>query len=78
MSKIIIYTSPTCADCKMTKIYLKEKNINFEEKDVVLDKAAQEEMIKKSNAMSVPVLDIDGQILVEPSKDEINKALGIQ
>ena len=77
MAKVTIYTTPPCADCKMTKMYLTEKKIVFEEKDVVNDQKAQEEMIKKSNGMSVPVLDIDGKILIEPSKQQINEALGI-
>lgn len=64
MSKVTIYTTPTCVYCKMTKAFFKENNVVYEEKDVSTDAAARDEMIAKSNQMGVPVIDIDGQILV--------------
>ena len=64
MSNVTIYTTPTCGYCHMAKQYLSEKQIPFEEKNVSLDHTAAEEMIRKSNQMGVPVIDVDGQIII--------------
>ena len=64
MPKITIYTTPTCAYCKMTKAFFKDNGVAYEEKDVTVDDKAREEMIKKSGSMAVPVIDVDGQIVV--------------
>lgn len=78
MSKVTIYTTPTCVYCKMTKAFFKENNIAYEEKDVSTDAAARDEMITKSNQMGVPVIDIDGQILVGFYKEDLSELLHIK
>jgi glutaredoxin 3 len=72
-----IYTTPTCPWCIRTKQFLKDNNINFEDIDVSSNKQAAEEMIQKSGQMGVPVLDIDGQIIVGLDKERIKTALGL-
>ncbi len=78
MQKITIYTTPTCAYCKMTKAFFKEHNIMYEEKDVANDHTMAEEMVKKSGQMAVPVIDIDGQIVVGFDKEKLSKLLDIK
>jgi len=58
--------------------FLKEKGIKFEEIDVSKDKKAKEELIKKSGKMEVPVIEIDGQIVVGFDKEKIVKLLNIR
>lgn len=62
----------------MLKDYLTQKNVPFEEADVLHDLKAREEMVQKSHQMGVPVTDIDGQIFVGFNRSEIAKAAGIQ
>lgn len=78
MAKVTIYTTPTCVYCKMTKAFFKENNIQYEEKDVSTDRAAADEMIQKSGQMGVPVIDIDGQILVGFDKEGLSRLLNIK
>lgn len=78
MPKITIYTTPTCVYCKMTKAFFKEHNVSYEEKNLAEDKAAQKEMIEKSGQMGVPVIDIDGKIIVGFDQAELSKILGIK
>lgn len=61
---VIVYTTPTCGYCHQAKNYLTQKGVPFVEKDVSRDQAAAQEMVRKSNQMGVPVLDVDGQIIV--------------
>lgn len=74
---VVIYSTPTCPWCMRTKQFLKENNINFQDFDVSSNQQAAEEMIKKSGQMGVPVLDIDGEIIVGFDKERIKTALGI-
>jgi len=48
----------------MAKDYFKAKKIAYKEVNVDSDPAAQTEMITKSGQYTVPVTDIDGQIIV--------------
>lgn len=75
---VTIYTTPTCVYCKMTKALLKEKGIAYTERDVSADDKAREEMIHKSGQMGVPVIDIDGKIVVGFDKERLTEFLGLQ
>ncbi len=61
----------------MAKEYFKLKGIQYEEFDVMADHSKAEEMIKKSGQMGVPVIDIDGKIVVGFDRPKINEYLGI-
>ena len=78
MLKVTIYTTPTCVYCKMTKDFFKENNIAYEEKDVSTDAAARDEMVAKSNQMGVPVIDIDGELIIGFNKERISQLLNIK
>ena len=71
-----VYSTPTCPWCIRTKQFLEENNIAFEDVNVATDQAAAEEMVKKSGQMGVPVLEINGQIIVGFDKERIKQALG--
>ena len=73
-----MYTTPTCPYCKLAKDYLVEKKIEFQEINVAANAAAANEMVKLSGQMGVPVLDIDGQIIVGWNKGALEEALGFK
>ena len=75
--KITIYSTPTCPYCVRAKQFLKDNHIEFEDIDVSENQEAGEEMIKRSGQMGVPVLDIDGEIVIGFDKEKIKKTLGI-
>lgn len=62
--KVVVYSTPTCPWCDRVKDWLKEKKVKFEVKDVSKDQEAAMEMVAKSKQMGVPVIDVDGQIVV--------------
>ncbi len=72
-----VYSTPSCPYCVALKEFLKEKNIEFEDIDVSENEKAQKEMIEKSGQMGVPVVEIDGQIVVGFDKEKIIKLLDI-
>ena len=78
MVKVTIYTTPTCVYCKMTKEFFKEHNIAYEEKDVSVDDETREEMAAKSGQLGVPVIDIDGKIVVGFNKEMLLELLNLK
>lgn len=72
-----VYSTPTCPYCMRAKQFLKENNIDFEDIDVSSNQAAAEQMVRKSGQMGVPVLDIDGEIIIGFDIEKIKQALGL-
>ena len=74
---IKIYSTPACPYCVTLKEFFKERGIEFEDVNVAEDLKAQEEMIKKSGQMGVPVVEINGEIIVGFDREKISKLLKI-
>ncbi len=75
--KVKIYFSPLCPYCIMARDFLKEHGIKSEEFNVQEDRAAAIEMIKKSGQNGVPVIEIDGKLIVGFDEPKLREALGI-
>ena len=75
--KVTVYSTPTCPYCIRAKEFLKGRNIEFENIDVSADQEKAQEMIEKSGQMGVPVIDIDGEVIVGFDKAKIETALGL-
>ncbi len=77
MNNIKVYTTNTCPWCTKVKNYLRSNNINYEEVNVGLNRAAAIEMVNKSGQMGVPVIEIDGNIVVGFDKMRIDSLLNL-
>ncbi|HIH10788.1 TPA: NrdH-redoxin [Candidatus Woesearchaeota archaeon] len=75
MSSVTIYTTPTCPWCIKAKEFLRENKVVFKEVDVTKSEKGRNEMIKKSDQMGVPVLDINGEIIIGFDEEAIEIAL---
>lgn len=73
-----VYSTPTCPYCVMAKAFLKQNNIQFEDIDVSKDRKATMEMFEKSGQMGVPVLDINGKVIIGFDKEAIKKELNLR
>ncbi len=73
--KVKIYSTSTCPYCIGVKQFLKDNNVEFEDIDVAANPDKGQEMVEKSGQQGVPVIDIDGQIIVGFDKEAIKKAL---
>ncbi|CAK7087264.1 glutaredoxin family protein [Tissierella carlieri] len=74
MANVTVYTSNTCPYCVSAKDYLKEKGIDYTEKNVQTDKDARKELMAMGH-MGVPVLVIDGEEVVGFDKEKIDNLL---
>ncbi len=77
MKKVIIYSTTTCPWCTKVKDYLDSKSVPYEDYDVAKDRDKAIEMVNKSGQQGVPVLDIDGDIVVGFDQNKINALLNL-
>ena len=78
MTKVKIYSTLTCPYCTTLKEFLKERGVEFEEIDVSQDEKAMKEMVEKTGQMGVPVMDIDGEIVIGFDRGKIIKLLKLE
>lgn len=70
-----VYSTPTCPYCKMTKEFLQESGVSFQDIDVSSSPAAAEEMVKISGHMGVPVVVVDGEVVVGFDKEKLSELI---
>lgn len=78
MAKVKVFSTPSCAYCATLKEFLKNNNIEFDDIDVSQDETAVAEMVKKSGQMGVPVINIDGEIIIGFDKKKVVELLNIK
>jgi len=78
MPKVTIYTTPYCVYCRMSKEFFKQHNVAYEEKDVAADLQAREDMIQRSGQMGVPVIEVDGKLIIGFDQPRLKEALDMQ
>ncbi len=76
--EVKVYSTPSCPYCLVLKEFLKSYKIEFKDIDVANNKKEAEEMIQKSGQMGVPVVEIDGKIVVGFDKGKITELLNIK
>lgn len=72
---VTVYTTPTCPWCVRVKDYLSFKEVRYNEVNVAENRDAAMEMIQKSGQRGVPVIDIDGNIIVGFDQTEIDRLI---
>ncbi len=75
MQEIKIYTTPTCAYCKMAKEYMKEKGVDFKEYNVAQDREALNEMVQLTGLRSVPVITCGRDVMVGFDPDRLDQMI---
>lgn len=78
MKNVIIYSTPTCHFCHAAKDFMTANNIKFTDYNVATDLEKRKEMVDKSGQMGVPVIDIEGELMVGFEQDRLATALGIK
>ncbi len=75
---VTLYGTSSCPWCHKTREFLKSNHVKFNDVNVGENQKAAREMIKKSGQQGVPVIDIDGTIIVGFDEQEIKKKLKIK
>ena len=75
MSKVEIYSTPTCTFCHYAKDFFNDNGVKFTEYNVATDLEKRQDMVQKSGQMGVPVIDIDGKITVGFDENRLRELL---
>lgn len=78
MAQVTVYSTASCQYCEMAKEFLKEHGMDYTEHDVAEDVEKRQEMMQKSGQMGVPVIDVDGNVMVGFDKQKLAEALGVE
>lgn len=72
---ITIYSADWCAFCRAAKNYFDKIGVTYEERNVEKDPQYAQEAVQKSGQRGIPVIDIDGQIIVGFDRPRIDAAI---
>ena len=75
--KVTVYSTPTCPYCVRAKQFLKDNSIEYDDINVAVDHQKAQEMVEKSGQMGVPVIDIEGEIIIGFDREKIKNSLGV-
>jgi glutaredoxin-like YruB-family protein len=74
-SKVIVYSADWCAFCHAAKGYFDKLGVKYIDKNVEKEPAAGQEAVDKSGQRGIPVIDIDGTIIVGFDRPKIDATL---
>ena len=73
--QVVIYSLPTCPECKRAKEYLLQKGISYIDYDVAQDKERTQEMMQKSGQLGVPVILVNDDVVIGFNQSKLDKLL---
>ncbi|MCA9301654.1 NrdH-redoxin [Candidatus Nomurabacteria bacterium] len=74
-TNVIVYSTSWCGYCHQAMAYFDSIGVKYKQIDVEEDRAAAEEMVKKSHQMGVPVIEIGKEVIVGYNRPKIDAAL---
>jgi glutaredoxin 3 len=72
---VVVYTTPTCGYCYQAKEFLSRQGIPFVEKNVAADRRAATDMVQLSGQQGVPVITVDGEVVVGFNQPRLRQLL---
>lgn len=72
---IQVYSAVWCGFCHATKDYLDKLGVKYQDLDIEQDPSKAEECVQKSGQMGIPVIDINGTIVIGFDRPKIDAAL---
>ncbi|MBN1874458.1 MAG: glutathione S-transferase N-terminal domain-containing protein [Anaerolineae bacterium] len=76
--RVIVFSTPTCPHCHKAKQYLRKHHIRFNDVDVSRDAQAARDMQRISGQQGVPVIQIDGRVVLGFDRAKIDQLLNLQ
>jgi glutaredoxin len=77
MHHVVLYSKPDSPPCTIAQQFFVDNDVEFEEKDISLDDAARKNMVERTGQTSVPVIEIDGAMIVGFNKVNLSRLLGL-
>lgn len=77
MKDVVIYSTPTCHFCHAAKDFFTENNVAYKDIDLGSNPDKIGEMVEKSGQRGVPVILIDGEVVVGFDEEMLREKLGL-
>ncbi len=77
MSKVIVYSTPVCPNCRLVKQFLINNHVDFIDKDVTSDPEAMR-LFDSEGFTSVPITQVDDEFVFGFDEVGLRKALGLK
>jgi glutaredoxin-like YruB-family protein len=74
--KVVLFSHPDCPPCQVLKIFLEEKGVEFEERDITQDPSAVRDLTEKYKSHSTPTLVIGDKVLIGFDPERLDEILG--
>jgi glutaredoxin-like YruB-family protein len=74
--RVILFTQPDCPPCQIVKLFLTERGVTFEERDITRDSAAVRELTEKYSSHSTPTLVIGEEVMIGFNPERLDEILG--
>lgn len=74
--KVVLFTQPDCPPCHIVKLFLSEKGVAFEERNIQADAAAVKELLEKYKSHSTPTLVIGDEVMIGFDPERLDEILG--
>ena len=74
--KVVIFIQPDCPPCHVVKLFLEEKGVAFEARDITVDPAAVLELTEKYKSHSTPTLVIGEEVMIGFDPERLDEILG--
>ena len=78
MRNVKVYSAPWCPFCNMTKKWLLDHHIPFEDINVQENKEASNYIFEKTGQTAIPVIEIDGKFIIGFDEKKLREALKIE
>ncbi|KMY53465.1 hypothetical protein AC623_05270 [Bacillus sp. FJAT-27231] len=75
MMPVILYTQPECPPCQIVKLFLNDRGVRYEEKNIAEDESAKQEWRNKWNASSTPTTVVQNEAVRGFDLDALTKLL---
>jgi glutaredoxin-like YruB-family protein len=73
--RVVIYTQPDCLPCEAVKLFLEDRGVSYEERNVLTGFAVVREMRQKYNSRSTPTVVIGDEVLIGFDPERIDQLL---
>jgi glutaredoxin-like YruB-family protein len=74
--KVVIFTQPDCPPCHIVKLFLEERGVAFEERDIQADPATVKELLEVYKSHSTPTLVIGEEVMIGFDPERLDEILG--
>ena len=60
---VVVYTTSWCGWCRKTMAWLDEAGVDYENRDIEANPLYRAELLAKTGATSIPMVEIDGRVV---------------